>query len=49
MTVNGGANHLTIGHMPVNVGASHLTHLHYCQKTDGQMVSTYISSHMTDG
>ena len=25
MTVNVGANHLTIGHMTVNVGANHLT------------------------
>ena len=25
MTVNVGANHLTIGHMRVNVGANHLT------------------------
>ena len=25
MTVNLGANHLTIGHMRVNVGANHLT------------------------
>ena len=25
MTVNVGANHLTIGHMAVNVGANHLT------------------------
>ena len=28
MTVNVGANHLTIGHMTVNVGANHLTICH---------------------
>ena len=32
MTVNVGANHLTIGHMTVNVGANHLTHRSYDSK-----------------
>ena len=29
MTVNVGANHLTIGHMTVNVGANHFNHRSY--------------------
>ena len=32
MTVNVGANHLTIGHMTVNVGVAHLTICHMNSK-----------------
>ena len=32
MTVNVGANHLTIGHMTVDVGANDLTHRSYDSK-----------------
>ena len=35
MTVNVGANHLTIGHMTVNIGANHLSHRSYESKDVG--------------